>query len=146
MDEEPYNIFSNLYIGAPFVINDIVYSTPIHYYYWNKFTDPVIRQRILAAPTALMAKEIADKNNYLAIPQFDKMEDTIMLNALRGKFSQNASLASELKNTGTNPLIYHSVHNTHWSDGGDGSGYNTLGKLLMQVRTELASGTIRIIL
>jgi len=76
------------------------------------------------------------------VPTFD--QNKAMLNALRAKFSQYPDLGRALVDTGSNPLVYHSMYDTFWADGGDGSGYNTLGKLLMDVRQELLQGKWKI--
>ena len=89
-----------------------------------------------------MAREIARKYNYLAISDFNKIKDSVMLDALRAKFSQYPLLAEEIKQTASDPIVYHNMYDTYWADGGDGSGHNKLGKLLEQIRSELISGTL----
>ncbi len=37
--------------------------------------------------------------------------------------------------------ILHTTNDSYWADGGDGSGKNMLGKLLMELRTELRQAT-----
>ena len=39
--------------------------------------------------------------------------------------------------TGTRELVEHTANDSYWGDGGDGTGQNKLGKLLMQVRDEV---------
>jgi len=141
--DQPYYSLTNMYEKSPIVINGIIYKTPSHYYYWNKFTDPIVKQRILNAPTANMVANISSQNKYLVIPNFnidnsnDSNDNDIMLRALRAKFMQYPQLLRELKSTNENPLIFHSEHDKYWADGGDGTGENILGKLLMQIRNEL---------
>ena len=62
-----------------------------------------------------------------------------MLDALRAKFSQHAHLRQLLVGTGRSELVEHTVNDCYWGDGGDGTGRNRLGVLLMQVRDELRS-------
>jgi len=137
----PYYEFTNFYQGAPIKINDTSFNTTEHYYQWQKFTDPIIRSRIINAPTARMATDIAEKNKHLIIPNFDKKN--AMLIALREKFSQYQILGNVLTSTGNRTLIEHNMNDDYWSDGGDGSGLNMLGVLLMQVREELNNGTLK---
>jgi predicted NAD-dependent protein-ADP-ribosyltransferase YbiA (DUF1768 family) len=61
----------------------------------------------------------------------------IMLIANRAKFTQNPVLREKLIATGDAELIEHTKRDNVWGDGGDGSGKNELGKILMQVRDEL---------
>lgn len=135
-----YYIFSNFYDQAPFTANGIVFKTAEHYYQWQKFNDSTTQQRIIDAPTGRMAGDIALANKNIVIPQFNKSD--AMLRALRAKFSQHPLLGNELKATGDRQLIEHYMYDNYWADGGDGSGLNMLGKLLMQVRLELLNGSL----
>ena len=65
-----------------------------------------------------------------------------MLQSLRMKFSQNLEIAKELLATGDAILIEHTRNDDYWADGGDGSGKNKLGLLLMQVREELKNSNL----
>ena len=60
-----------------------------------------------------------------------------MLEAVRAKFSQHEDLKLILLGTGDAKLIEHTENDSYWGDGGDGSGKNRLGQILMQVRVEL---------
>ena len=60
-----------------------------------------------------------------------------MLKCLFAKFTQHEDLKKILLDTGDKTLIEHTKNDVYWADGGDGSGKNMLGKLLMKVRDEL---------
>jgi len=60
-----------------------------------------------------------------------------MREVLRAKFAQHASLGSLLLSTGDAELVEHTTNDRYWEDGGDGSGKNRLGQLLMELRSEL---------
>jgi len=60
-----------------------------------------------------------------------------MLDALRAKFTQHADLRTLLLATGDAQLVEHTTNDSYWGDGGDGSGKNRLGQLLMRLRDEL---------
>lgn len=71
---------------------------------------------------------------------WESVKDDIMLKALRAKFSdRNLRLLSLLLSTGDKKLIEHTSNDSYWGDGGNGTGSNKLGKLLMQVRSELST-------
>lgn len=61
-----------------------------------------------------------------------------MTEAVRAKFSQHEDLAAILLGTGDAKLVEHTRNDAYWGDGGDGSGKNMLGQILMRVRAELA--------
>ena len=75
-------------------------------------------------------------------PDWEEVKDEVMLQALRMKFSQNPEIAEELLATGDAILIEHTQNDAYWADGGDGSGKNKLGLLLMQVREELKNSIL----
>ena len=60
-----------------------------------------------------------------------------MRDALRAKFSQHPDLKAMLLATGTAEIIEHTANDRYWGDGGDGTGKNRLGELLMELRTAL---------
>ena len=67
---------------------------------------------------------------------WEEVKDDVMLELLRMKFG-NSKLGAKLLDTGDQELIEgNDWHDTYWSVY-RGKGKNMLGKLLMQVRTEL---------
>lgn len=60
-----------------------------------------------------------------------------MYEAVYAKFTQHDELKKLLLSTGYAILIEHTPHDKYWGGGGDGSGKNKLGKILMKVRNEL---------
>ena len=103
---------------------------------------PKIQEKIrqIASPMDA-ALEGRNRQNPLR-PDWEEVKDKVMLQALRMKFSQNPEIAKELLATGDAILIEHTRNDDYWADGGDGSGKNKLGLLLMQVREELKNLTL----
>lgn len=60
-----------------------------------------------------------------------------MKKGLTLKFVENRELLGKLMSTGNRKIVEHTVNDKYWGDGGDGSGKNRLGILLMEVRNEL---------
>lgn len=60
-----------------------------------------------------------------------------MREALDAKFRQHADLTALLLSTGDAVLVEHTENDDYWGDGGDGSGKNMLGRLLMDLRAKL---------
>ncbi len=60
-----------------------------------------------------------------------------MMDALRAKFTQHGRCQRMLLATGEAELVEHTRNDFYWADGGDGTGRNRLGVLLMQLRAEL---------
>ena len=61
-----------------------------------------------------------------------------MLNALLRKFEMHQDLCTLLLDTKEEAIVENSPSDYYWGCGADGSGQNTLGKLLMQVRSLLS--------
>ena len=103
---------------------------------------PQIKEEIrqIASPMDA-ALEGRNRQNPLR-PDWEEVKDEVMLQALRMNFSQNPDIAKELMATGDAILIEHTRNDAYWSDGGDGSGKNKLGLLLMQVREELKNANL----
>lgn len=55
-------------------------------------------------------------------------------------FSQHEDLRALLLSTGDAKLVEHTENDAYWGDGGDGSGKNMLGRILVQVREQLRGG------
>jgi hypothetical protein len=72
-------------------------------------------------------------------PDWDEVKDDVMREILASKFTQHASLKALLLKTGTRKIVEHTSRDSYWADGGDGSGQNRLGTLLMDLRTEFQS-------
>ena len=70
---------------------------------------------------------------------WETAKDDIMRTAVRAKFTQHAEMRQQLLDTGDAQLVEHTTNDSYWGDGGDGSGKNMLGIILMEVRTELQS-------
>ena len=108
----------------------------------NTVLVPQIQEKIrqIASPMDA-ALEGRDRQNPL-IPDWEKVKDEVMLQALRMKFNQHPEITKGLLATGDAILIEHTKNDAYWADGGDGSGKNRLGLLLMQVREELKNLTL----
>lgn len=67
-------------------------------------------------------------------PDWEEVKDEIMYQGVLQKFSQNKSLLDLLLATKEMSLIEHTSRDKYWGDGGDGTGKNKLGEILMKVR------------
>ena len=53
------------------------------------------------------------------------------------KFAQHPDIRAVLLSTGDERLVEHTSSDSYWGDGGDGTGNNMLGKILMEIRERL---------
>jgi ribA/ribD-fused uncharacterized protein len=70
-------------------------------------------------------------------PDWEAVKDDVMRSVVRAKFTQHPELKQTLLSTGSANIVEHTANDSYWGDGGDGSGRNMLGRILMEVREEL---------
>lgn len=128
-----YRWISNFY-ECPVEIDGVKFNSSEHAYQASKTNDPRWFHDIKNAETPGKAKRLGAKcsvrNDWNAI----KVE--VMRKCVRAKFSQNADLKEKLLATDG-----YLEEGNNWGDKfwgtNDGIGYNMLGKILMEIRTEL---------
>lgn len=131
-----YGIFSNFY-KCGFFIDEEFWSTAEHFFQAQKFNDESLRQKIrkLASPmdAAILGR---DRGNTLR-DDWEGVKDNIMRLAVMEKFKQNDEARDILLATNDLVLVEHTKNDSYWGDGGDGSGKNMLGNILMETRNIL---------
>ena len=137
--EGEYAFLSNFYF-SPMIIDNVVYTTNEHYFQAMKSLNPKEKQAIVLAPTPGKAKHLGRKVSLQK--DWEDIKEEVMLTGLRHKFS-NPELRKKLLATGNEELIEGTTwHDNYWGicdcETCGGQGKNRLGKLLMQVREELA--------
>lgn len=68
---------------------------------------------------------------------WDDIRDDVMRYVVYWKFRQHRDCMATLLETGEAKLVERTARDNYWGDGGDGSGENMLGKILMEVREVL---------
>ncbi|MBK9204548.1 MAG: NADAR family protein [Candidatus Obscuribacter sp.] len=76
-------------------------------------------------------------NKYVGRPMLVK--DYYMLIAVLAKFTQHPELGTLLIDTGKALIVEHTEKDNYWADGGDGTGENILGRILMIAREVLSN-------
>jgi ribA/ribD-fused uncharacterized protein len=132
---DPYGFLSN-FAPYPFTVDGKLWPTSEHYFQAQKFAGHPEEERVRNAPSASEAAKLGRGLSGLRA-DWESVKDDVMLAALRAKFSQHEKLRRNLLATGDRQLVEHTTNDVYWADGGDGSGRNRLGELLMQVRAEL---------
>src|SRR5690554_1117659 len=135
--DQVWGEFSN-FSAHPVFLKNIIWSTVEHYYQAQKFQGSSLEDEIHSAESPMQAKEIAilNKERY-DNDKWHELKEGVMLDALKAKFSQHPQLARKLKSTENRPIYEHTKNDHYWGDGGDGSGRNRLGELIMLVRESL---------
>lgn len=127
---DPYGFFSN-FAAYPIVIDSQSWKTTEHYFQAQKFEDQDVQERIQAIDSPMKAALEGRNRTYTLVSNWELIKEEVMLKALRAKFFQHPELTHELLQTQDALLIEHTVNDHYWGNGGDDSGKNRLGYLLM---------------
>jgi N-glycosidase YbiA len=136
--DKAYGCFSNFSRHA-IVVDGTTWPTTEHFFQAAKFTDPADVAAVREARTPFVAAQLGRERHRSFRPDWDTVRDSVMLGALRAKFTQHPALREILLSTHGATLVEHTANDRYWADGGDGSGRNMLGKLLEAVREELVA-------
>ena len=158
-----YKFMSNMYV-APFEIDGITYPTVEHYFQWSKaklFKDEASATKMLTPPKgkpyveAKTAKALGKKVKDFDGTQWNGLapgrgfKDEVMRRALRAKFThpKNTELLEKLLATKDRVIAEANPRDAYWGIGtsadtkpaqtGKWKGQNWVGKMLMELRTEL---------
>lgn len=133
---ELYGEFSN-FSPHPIELNEKVWPTSEHYFQAQKFVDTEHVEAVRLAKSPMVAARMGRSRERPLRVDWETAKDDIMREALQAKFTQHPTLRSLLLKTGDVELVEHTKNDRYWADGGDGTGENRLGQLLMELREQL---------
>ena len=133
---DEYGAFSN-FAPHPIFLKGKLWPTSEHYFQAQKFAGTPYEEEIRRANSPMIAARLGRSRKRMLRTDWEKAKNSIMLEALRAKFTQHDELRKLLLSTAEAIIVEHTAKDRYWGDGGDGSGRNMLGKILMQVREEL---------
>jgi ribA/ribD-fused uncharacterized protein len=134
-----YGVFSN-FAPYPIVLRGQTWPTSEHYFQAQKFAGTEHEEAIRLVSSPMIAARMGRSRSRPLRPDWESVKDSIMREAVHAKFTQHAQLRAMLLSTGEALLVEHTPRDRYWGDGGDGSGQNRLGQILMEVRSELKAG------
>ena len=132
---DDYGFLSN-FAAYPFELDGKRWPTSEHYFQAMKFLSPETQSLIRSLDTPGRAAKVGRREKPLR-NDWESVKDQFMFDAVLAKFTQNPDIARKLLDTGDAYLIEHTKNDSYWADGGDGSGENRLGEVLMAVRDSL---------
>lgn len=142
---------SNMY-EAPMQVEGMTFPTVEHYFQWAKakqFGDAASQAKIMKTASAKSVKAYGKKITPFEKEVWDEMSTRVMKAGLKAKFMQHPDLLAKLKETGTRPIGEADPRGKVWGIGTSSDtskakdptrwpGQNKMGKLLMELRTELS--------
>ncbi len=133
---EEYGCFSN-FSPHPVRLDGKVWPTSEHYFQAQKFEDFRLQESIRRTRSPMIAARMGRDRKKPLRPDWEAVKVEVMRQAVRAKFTQHEDLRAVLLATDDATLVEHTENDSTWGDGGDGSGQNLLGLILMEVRAEL---------
>ena len=133
---DEYGCFSN-FAKAPIRLKGKVWPTTEHYFQAQKFAGTEREEEIRQAKSPMIAARMGRSRKHRLRRDWESVKEDVMYRAVLAKFTQHDDLRAILLGTGDAILVEHTENDSYWGDGGDGSGRNRLGHILMRVRAEL---------
>lgn len=151
--EQDFYVLSN-FSAFSLLWGGLRFPTSEHAYHYMKFERPwadeerdgpidfngpevLIAQAIYSAPSAHEAFKLAEKHKPQRRPDWDQIKVSVMRDILRAKAMQHEYVRRKLLATGNRQLIENSWRDDFWGWGPNRDGQNMLGKLWMEIRSEL---------
>jgi N-glycosidase YbiA len=135
--EIPYGCFSN-FSAHPFTLDNLRWRTSEHYFQATKFAGhPDHVEALRNMPSPMQVAKAGRSRARPLRPDWEAVKDDVMRQALRAKFTQHLDIRTVLLETGEEDIIENTTKDHYWGIGSSGTGLNMLGKLLVELRSEL---------
>ncbi|KAJ3436972.1 hypothetical protein M0813_14802 [Anaeramoeba flamelloides] len=140
------NGFLSNFYESKVIINEKTYPSSEHAFQAQKFLgskstqfDLEYAESIRTARNPKKAKALgrSRKGKQKLRSDWEKVKVEIMREIVFAKFTQSEKLQKKLLNTGNKRLVEHINRDMFWADGGNGTGKNWLGRILMEARESL---------
>jgi ribA/ribD-fused uncharacterized protein len=131
-----YGQLSN-FAPYPVLLKGKRWPTSEHYFQAQKFEDAKDREAIRAVGSPSVAARMGRDRKRKLRRDWERVKVGVMREAVEAKFRQHDELRALLIETGDAMLVEHTDQDELWGDGGDGSGRNELGRIVMAVRDRL---------
>ncbi len=135
-----YGELSN-FAPYPITLRGKRWPTSEHFFQAQKFANTRDQEEIRAVSSPMIAARMGRDRKRKLRRDWERVKIGVMREAVEAKFRQHDDLRALLLGTGDATLIEHTENDDFWGDGGDGSGRNELGRVLMAVRESLRQDT-----
>ncbi len=133
-----FGCFSN-FSNHSIKLDGKIYKTTENYFQSKKFEGTEIESKIRKCHSPNEAALLGRSRKFPLRRDWESVKDNVMRKAVLAKFSQHQDLRDILVDTGDEKLIEHTENDKYWADGGNGSGKNMLGIILMEIREAIKS-------
>lgn len=133
---DPYGDFSN-FSKHPIHLKGKEWKTTEHYFQAQKFAGTEHEEAVRLCKGPFSCAEMGRRRDLPLRADWESVKEGIMKEALLQKITEHPQIKELLLSTGEEEIVEHTVNDSYWADGGDGSGKNRLGFLWMEIRKEL---------
>ena len=133
---EDFGCFSN-FAPYPIQVDGKQWPTSEHYFQAQKFEDHEHQEAIRKTKSPMIAARMGRDRKKPLRRDWESVKVEIMRKAVRAKFTQHEDICRILLATGDAQIVERTENDSYWGDGGDGSGENMLGRILMEIRDQL---------
>jgi len=135
---EPFGDFANFDTKHPIVMGDKTWKSTEHYFQAMKFLGSESdMDAVFNAPKPRDSAFIGRDRDRPLRKDWESVKDGVMYEAVLAKVDQHPDFKELLVSTGDAELIEHTKNDSYWADGGDGTGKNMLGIILMDIRDKI---------
>jgi ribA/ribD-fused uncharacterized protein len=113
------------------------WPTTEHYFQAQKFFGTDYMHEIRKAKSPMIAARLGRSRKVRLRPDWESAKDNVMRKAILAKFTQHDDLALVLIQTGDEEIVEDTTDDEYWGRGSSGHGRNMLGRILMEVRSQL---------
>ena len=140
---DAFGALSN-FSSHPVEIDGRIWPTAEPYFQAQKFLDADIQASVAALDSPMEAARAGRDRSLPLRADWEHVKDEIMRTAVWAKVRQHGDVRELLISTGSAVIVERTSNDSYWGDGGDGSGRNMLGRILMEVRDALEFGDLTI--
>ncbi|QDV67688.1 Swarming motility protein YbiA [Rosistilla carotiformis] len=137
--DDEYGAFSN-FAAYPIELDGATWPTTEHYFQAQKFAGTQHAEEIRLVESPMKAARMGRDRQRPLRSDWEDVKDDIMRVALYAKFTQHPDLRELLLGTGDAMIVEHTKNDGYWGDGGDGTGRNMLGQMLVELRARIQRG------
>jgi ribA/ribD-fused uncharacterized protein len=130
---DEFGFFSN-FAPYPIKLKGKIWPTSEHYFQAQKFAGTEHEEAVRREKSPMIAARMGRDRKRPLRRDWESVKDSLMREAVRAKFEQHQELRDRLLATGEAKIVEHTDRDSYWGDGGDGSGRNMLGIILVEVR------------
>ena len=132
-----YYVFDN-FSSFAVEIDSVLYPTSEHAYHCLKFSDkPDIAEEIRMSRSAHDALRLSQKYANEVAPDWTDNKVAVMKQILLEKVNQHEYVMKKLLDSGDREIVEDSWRDSFWGWGEDQKGDNKLGRLWMEIRSEM---------